>query len=448
MYELSIHWRTQMHFSPRPYQAAAIQRMVDQPYQLLALRMGAGKTAVTLTAIDELMRDRFEITKALIVAPLRVAELVWHAEAKKWTHLSSLRIERVLGPLRERQGVLQRNADVFVINRENFVWLVEHFGRGWPFDCVVIDENRGFKDRASKSWKALKKVRDRIDRLYLLSGTPAPNSYLELWPQISIMDRGERLGTGITKYRDRWFSPDKRNGAIVYSWRLKPGAKEEIEEAIKDVMFTVDGGVAMPERLDNVVPVSVDMNRYQELERNLVSGAVTAVNAAVLAGKLAQLANGAVYNDLGDVEVVHKAKIDALEEILDQGEPVLCFTTFRHDQQRILASFPSARVFDGEPSLKDWQAGKVELLLMHPASGGHGVDGLQLGGNVAVWFGLPFSLDLYEQANARLHRPGQRESVMVHHLVAQGTIDERIMDVLANKGDMQQALLDAVKGLV
>lgn len=434
-----------MNFSPRPYQATAIERMVEQPYQLLALRMGTGKTVCALTAIQELTHDRFEITKTLVVAPKRVAELVWHAEAAKWCHLSSLKIQRVLGPFKARQEALLQPADIYVINRENFAWLVEQCGKAWPFDCVVIDENRGFKDRSSQAWKALKKVRRSITKLFILTGTPAPNSYLELWPQISILDEGQRLGTGITKYRDRWFIPDKRSQMIVYSWKLKPGAKQEIEEAVKDVMLSIDGELELPERIDNVVPVAIDMDRYRDLETNLVSGNVTAVNAAVLAGKLAQLANGAVYDDQGDVEYVHKDKIDALGEILEQGEPVLCFTTFRHDQQRIMASFPQARVFDGEATLKAWQRGEIELLLMHPAAGGHGVDGLQLGGSVAVWFGLPFSLDLYEQANARLHRSGQRSSVVVHHLVAQGTIDERIMAVLASKGDLQQALLEAVK---
>ena len=434
-----------MNSSPRPYQATAIARMVERPYQLLALRMGTGKTVCALTAIQELTHDRFEITKTLVVAPKRVAELVWHAEAAKWTHLSSLRVQRVLGPFRARREALLQPADIYVINRENFAWLVEQCGSKWPFDCVVIDENRGFKDRSSQAWKSLKKVRRQIAKLFILTGTPAPNSYLELWPQISILDEGQRLGTGITKYRDRWFIPDKRSQMIVYSWKLKPGAKEEIEEAVKDVMLSIDGELELPERIDNVVPVAIDMDRYRDLEANLVSGSVTAVNAAVLAGKLSQLANGAVYDDSGEVEYVHKDKLEALGEILEQGEPVLCFTTFRHDQQRIMASFPQARVFDGEATLKAWQRGEIELLLMHPASGGHGVDGLQLGGAVAVWFGLPFSLDLYEQANARLHRSGQRSSVVVHHLVAQGTIDERIMAVLASKGDLQQALLEAVK---
>lgn len=437
-----------MQFAPRPYQETAIRRMVEQPYQLLALRMGTGKTVATLTAVAELMHDRFEVRRVLVVAPKRVAELVWHLEVAKWDHLRHLRVAKVLGTARQRTDALAQDADVWVINRENFSWLVElvlSTGQPWPFDCVVIDENRGFKDRGSQSWKALKKVRQQISKLFILTGTPAPNSYLELWPQISILDEGRRLGTGITKYRDEYFLPDKRNGQVIYTWRLKAGAKERIERAVQDVMLSVDSDLQLPERIDNVVPVSFDMTRYRDLEANLVSGNVVAVNAAVLAGKLQQLAQGAVYDDQGKVEHVHDAKLDALEEIVDQGEPVLVLVTFRHDTARIKARFPQAREFDGEASLKAWQAGKVPVLVMHPASGGHGVDGLQLGGNVAVWFGLPFSLDLYEQANARLHRSGQRASVVVHHLVAQRTIDERIMAVLAGKGDMQQALLDAVK---
>ncbi len=436
-----------MRFSPRPYQARAIDRMLDSDYQLVALKMGAGKTVVTLSVINELI-DVGRVSKVLIVAPLRVAQLVWHTEAAKWNETKSLLVQRVLGTPKQRSQALAQDADVYVINRENLPWLVKlvaDSGHAWPFDCVVIDENVGLKDRASATFKALKAVRPKVKRMYLLTGTPAPNGLLQLWPQISILDRGQRLGTGITKYRDRWFLPDRRNGMVVYTWKLRPGAEQEIYDAVRDVMFTVEGELELPERIDNVVPVAIDMDRYQDLEANLVSGNVTAVNAAVLAGKLQQLANGAVYDDAGAVEHVHDAKLDALEEIVDQGEPVLCLITYRHDWARIKARFPQAQQFDGEASLKAWQAGQLPLLVMHPASGGHGVDGLQVGGSTVCWFGLPFSLDLYEQANARLHRSGQRSSVVIHHLVAAGTIDERVMAVLASKGDMQQALLDAIK---
>ena len=431
-----------MKFSARPAQAVTIQRMVDEAYQLIALRMGAGKTVATLTAIGQMG------VKALVVAPKRVAELVWHAEAGKWDHLSSLTVSKVLGPIPARLEALMADADVYVINRENFSWLVDlvkESGQPWPFACVVIDENRGFKDRASKAWQALKSVRGQIQKLFILTGTPDPNGdLLDLWAQISIMDSGKRLGTGITKYRDRWYLPDKRNGQTIYSWKLRKGARQEIQDAVMDVMVSVDSGVEMPERIDNVVQVTFDMSRYREMEATMVSGAVAAVNSAVLAGKLGQMANGAVYDDDRVVHQVHDAKLDALEEIVDQGEPVLCFTAYVHDMSRIKSRFPEAVQFDGEKSLKAWQAGEIKLMLMHPASGGHGVDGLQVGGNVAVWFGLPFSLDLYEQANARLHRSGQKKEVVVHHLVGVGTIDEKIMFVLANKGNMQQALIDAV----
>ena len=443
-----------MRFSPRAYQAMAIQRMLDSPVQLLALPMGAGKSVITLTAIQELMFDRFEVSKVLVVAPLRVAELVWHAEVQKWDHLQGLTVERVLGDKRERMAALMRPADVYVINRENFAWLVELVevsGEAWPFDCVIVDENIGFKDRGSKSWKALKRVRDQVKRLYMLTGTPTPNGLMELWAQISIMDQGQRLGRSLTAYRDRWFAPDKRNGMVVYTWKLRPGAEAEIYAAVGDVMLSVQGGVSLPQRIDNVVPVAVSdaaRRRMREIEQTMVTGNVSASSAGVLAGKLAQMANGAVYDDLGGVEEIHPAKLEALGEIVEQGEPVLCLITYRHDWTRIKAAFPQARQFDGEASLRAWQAGKVPLLVMHPASGGHGVDGLQLGGNTVAWFGLPFSLDLYQQANARLHRSGQTQGVVVHHLVAQGTVDERVMAVLAAKGDMQQALLDAVKAVV
>lgn len=432
-----------MRFSPRPTQQKAIERLLEWPYHLLALRMGTGKTVAALTAIEELIYNRFEVKRVLVVAPKRVAELVWHAEVAKWDHLGHLRVQQVLGNEVERRLALMAPADVYVINRENFAWLVEHCSP-WPFDCVVIDENRGFKDRASKSWRALKKVRGRVSRLFILTGTPAPNSLLELWPQISILDLGQRLGKTLTSYRDEYFLPDKRNGQVIYTWRLKPGADKRIHEKVADVMLSVESDVELPERIDNVMPIAFDMRRYREMEQTLVTGNVIAVNAAVLAGKLAQMANGAVYDGTGDVVQIHEAKLDALSEIVDQGEPVLVLTTYQHDQARIKARFPQAREFDGQSALTDWQAGKIDLLMMHPASGGHGVDGLQLGGRVAVWFGLPFSLDLYEQANARLHRSGQDKGVVVHHLVAAGTIDERIMAVLQSKGDMQSALLEAI----
>ena len=438
-----------MKYLPRQAQELTQARLVENPYQLIALRMGGGKTVATLTAIDELMHDRFEIKKALVVAPLRVAELVWHAEAAKWDHLATLRVSRVLGSQVKRLAALEAPADVYVINRENFVWLVREMGSKWPFDCVVIDENKGFKDRSSLAWKALKSVRQKIKKLYILTGTPDPNgNLLDLWAQISIMDLGQRLGAGIMKYRDRWYLPDKRNGQTVFTWRLRPGARDEIQKRVKDVMVSIDSGAVLPERIDNVVNVTFDRKRYDEMEANQVSGSVMAVNTAVLAGKLGQMANGAVYDDARVVHHIHDAKLDALEEIIDQGEPVLCFTAYVHDMDRIKARFPQAVQFDGERSLLAWQAGRIKLLVMHPASGGHGVDGLQLGGNVAVWFGLPYSLDLYEQATARLHRPGQQNAVMVHHLVAIGTIDERIMGVLASKGDMQQALIDAVREVI
>ena len=435
-----------MNFSPRPYQEVAIKRMVDSPYQLLALRMGAGKTAATLMAVDQLMQAG-SITKTLVVAPKRVTELVWHTEAAKWDQLAHLRVQKVVGSLNQRIAALAQPADVYVINRENFVWLTEHLGANWRFDCVVIDENRGFKDRSSRSWQALKRLRDSIRRLYILTGTPTPNGLMELWPQISILDRGQRLGRSLTFYRNEYFVPEKRNGPVVYSWRLKPGAEQAIHDAVADVMLALDGDQQLPDRIDNIVPVHFDMARYRELAQDMISGDVVALSAGVLAGKLGQIANGAVYNVDGVVETVHDAKLDALEEIVEQGEPVLCLTAYRHDQARIRQRFPKAKVFDGAQSLTAWQRGEIELLLMHPASGGHGVDGLQLGGSVVVWFGLPFSLDLYEQANARLHRSGQQNNVVVHHLVSQGTIDERIMRVLASKGDMQQALLDAVNEL-
>ena len=433
-----------MLYSSRPAQAITQERMMENPYQLIALRMGGGKTVATLTVVKELM-----LAKTLVVAPKRVAEMVWHREAAKWDHLAKLRVAKVLGTKDQRMRGLMQDADVYVINRENFVWLVKLVAESkqpWPFECVVIDENIGFKDRASKSWQALKSVRKAVERLYILTGTPDPNGdLLDLWPQISMLDGGKRLGTGITKYKDRWYLPDKRNGTTIYSWKLKPGARAEIQGLVRDVMVSIDSDTQLPPRIDNVVPVPFNRKRYDEMEATQISGPVVAVNPAVLAGKLAQMANGAVYDDQRVVHPIHEGKLDALAEIVEQGEPVLCFISYVHDWDRIKERFPQAVKFTGDDVLDDWQAGQIPLMVMHPASGGHGVDGLQVGGNVAVWFGLPFSLDLYEQAVARIHRPGQKNQVVVHHLVAINTIDERIMQVLETKGDMQQALIDAVK---
>jgi SNF2 family DNA or RNA helicase len=433
-----------MLYSARPAQAVTQARMLENPYQLVALRMGGGKTVATLTAINDL-----NLAKTLVVAPKRVAEMVWHREAAKWDHLAKMRVAKVLGTKDQRLRGLMQDADVYVINRENFVWLVKLVAESkqpWPFDCVVIDENIGFKDRSSKSWQALKSVRKAIERLYILTGTPDPNGdLLDLWPQISMLDGGKRLGTGITKYKDRWYLPDKRNGTTIYSWKLKPGARAEIQELVRDVMVSIDSDTQLPPRIDNVVPVPFNRKRYDEMEATQISGPVVAVSPAVLAGKLAQMANGAVYDDQKVVHPIHDGKLDALAEIVEQGEPVLCFISYVHDWDRIKERFPQAVKFTGDDVLDDWQAGNIKLMVMHPASGGHGVDGLQVGGNVAVWYGLPFSLDLYEQANARLQRPGQKHQVTVHHLVAVNTIDERIMQVLETKGDMQQALIDAVK---
>ena len=433
-----------MLYSARPAQVVTQARMLENPYQLVALRMGGGKTVATLTAINDL-----NLAKTLVVAPKRVAEMVWHREAAKWDHLAKMRVAKVLGTPDQRMRGLMQDADVYVINRENFVWLVKLVAESkqpWPFDCVVIDENIGFKDRSSKSWQALKSVRKAVERLYILTGTPDPNGdLLDLWPQISMLDGGKRLGTGITKYKDRWYLPDKRNGTTIYSWKLKPGARAEIQELVRDVMVSIDSDTQLPPRNDNVVPVPFNRKRYDEMEATQISGPVVAVNPAVLAGKLAQMANGAVYDDQRVVHPIHEGKLDALAEIVEQGEPVLCFISYVHDWDRIKERFPEAVKFTGDDVLDDWQAGNIKLMVMHPASGGHGVDGLQVGGNVAVWYGLPFSLDLYEQAVARLHRPGQKNHVVVHHLVAINTIDERIMQVLETKGDMQQALIDAVK---
>ena len=437
-----------MRFSPRLYQQQALTRMIANPHQLIALRMGSGKTAIALLAAQEFLNVEGDTKRVLIVAPKRVAELVWHTEAKKWDQTKDLKIVRVLGSRDQRIAALRTKADLHVINRENFSWLVdlELEQRGhWSFDCVVIDENWGFKNQKSKNWLQLKRIRSQIKRLYLLTGTPTPNSLLELWPLVSILDKGQRLGKGFSAFRERWFNPDKRNGHIVYSWAPKPGAAEAIHELVRDVMFSIESDLELPNRLDNIISVDMPQKRYREMAEEMVSGPLSAASAGILAGKLAQMANGACYDGFGSVHDIHDEKLEALAEIIEQGEPVLCFTTFRQDQARILKRFPFAKVFEGASTLDQWKRGNINLLLMHPASGGHGVDGLQFGGRVAVWFGLPFSLDLYQQANARLCRPGQSKGVVIHHLIATNTIDEHIMRALQAKSDVQQALIDAVE---
>ena len=447
-----------MNYIPHGYQKHAEQLIIEKPAILLAVEMGLGKTVTTLTAIQNLLYDRFEVQKVLVIAPLRVANVVWSDEVEKWTHLRGLQLSKILGTEKQRVAALDQPADIYLINKENVVWLVQHYGIKWPFDMVVIDESSGFKDSQAKRFRALRTVRPRVKRIVELTGTPSPNGYLDLWPQLYLLDRGERLEKTITGYRSRYFEPDKRNATTIFSWQPKSGAIEAIQQKIADVVVSMkaEDWLQMPERIDNIIRVRMDDRakaEYRQLERDLLlpyaEGDVVAGSAAVLANKLLQMANGAVYDENKAVRTIHDEKLNALEELVDaaNGNPLLVFYWYKHDLARIKGYFPSARELIGKEDIDAWNAGQVKLLLAHPASAGHGLN-LQAGGNTIVWFGLTWSLELYEQANARLHRQGQERSVVVNHLITEGTMDEQVMQALARKDVGQKGLMEAVKARI
>jgi SNF2 family DNA or RNA helicase len=444
-----------LKFKPHEYQKYAIKQILENPAAGLFLDMGMGKTVSTLTAVAELLYDRFEVSKVLVIAPKRVAEDTWSRETEKWDHTRFLRVSKVLGSREKRIEALSRAADIYVINRENVEWLVNFYKTKWPFDMVVIDELSSFKSSKAKRFRALKKVRPFIKRIVGLTGTPAPNSLIDLWPQLYLLDGGERLGKTVTSYRNKYFTPDQRNRNIIYSWRLRPEAEKEIHEKISDICISMQAKdwLKLPKRIDNIVRIPLDAKskqKYKQLEKDLLlpfaDSDVVADTAAVLSNKLLQLANGAIYDENGDVQEVHTAKLDKLEDIVEEanGQPILVFYTYKHDLARIQKRFKQARILDTSADIADWNAGKIEILLAHPASAGHGLN-LQDGGHIIVWFGLTWSLELYQQANARLDRQGQKQSVIVHHLVADGTVDLDVIKALENKATGQDALLEAVK---
>jgi SNF2 family DNA or RNA helicase len=443
-------------FKPHAYQRHAIEFILSRPAAALMLDMGMGKTVITLTAVAELLHDWFEVSRVLVIAPKRVAEDTWTREAAKWDHLRHLRVERVLGTERQRLAALARPADVYVINRENVPWLVKHFGRRWPFDMVVIDELSSFKSPTAHRFRALRWVRPFVKRIVGLTGTPAPNGLIDLWAQIYLLDQGERLGKTVTGYRTRYFEPARYvAGGRPVSWSPLPGAEEAIYERLSDICLSMraEDWLELPERIDNIIPVRLPapaIEAYRRMERNYLleypDACVVASSAAALTGKLLQLANGAVYDEAHGVRELHEAKLDALEDVIEatNGKPLLVYYAYRHDLDRIRRRFPQARELRGPEDIEDWNVGRVPLLLAHPASAGHGLN-LQAGGSTIVWFGLTWSLELYQQANARLHRQGQTERVIVHHLVAEGTMDEAVMRALQEKRTGQDALLEAVK---
>jgi SNF2 family DNA or RNA helicase len=451
-----------MKYAPYDYQAYVTEQIIKNPYSGAFLEMGMGKTVSTLSAVSQLMHDRFEVNKVLVIAPLRVAEDTWSREVDKWDHLNYLKISKVLGPEKKRIEALQDQADIYVINRENVVWLVEYYKKRWPFDMVVIDELSSFKSSKANRFRALRKVRPLIKRLVGLTGTPAPNTYIDLWPQLYLLDQGERLGKTLTEFRNNFFIPDKRNQAIIYSWKLKDGAKKQIDEKIKDICFSMrtEDYLQLPKRVNRTFTVNISdkaMKHYRELEEELVleldNEEVSASNAAVLSNKLLQMANGAIYDDEKNVVEIHQEKLKALEDIIEwaDGNSVLVFYAYKHDRDRIHDYFSKKKItvrdLKTSKDIKDWNDGTVEVMLSHPASSGHGLN-LQDGGHIIVWFGLTWSLELYQQANARLDRQGQINNVIVHHLVVPGTIDEDVMLAMERKDANQSALMEAVKARI
>lgn len=433
------------------YQEYAKDWILAHPYCGLLLDMGLGKTLTTLSAIDELKNIFGLEYKILIIAPKKVAEETWSAEIEKWGF--NLTYSKVLGSTKKRERALLKEADVYLINRENIVWLVEYYKTKWPFDFVVIDELSSFKSSKAKRFRALRKVRPKIERVVGLTGTPAPNSLIDLWPQMYLLDRGERLETSQTRYKNKYFYPDKQNGHIVYSWGLRQGSEEAIYRQIEDICISMKAKdyLKLPPRTDNAVPVQIsNVAAYKKMEQDLVldfkGQEVTAANAAVLVNKLLQLANGAIYDDEKRTVSIHDDKLDALENIVEdsQGQPILVFYQYQHDLERIKTRFPQAEELE---DLERWNRGEIPILLCHPQSAGHGLN-LQKGGHIIVWFGLTWSLEYYQQANARLDRQGQTEPVIVHHLVAQNTIDEKVLRVLQGKEEKQEMLLEAVKAYI
>lgn len=442
-----------MKFMPHEYQKYAIEYIKSHPVTALFLDMGLGKTVTTLTAIRDLMYDTFEVQRVLVVAPLRVARDTWPDEIKKWDHLKCLACSVVVGSMPERRRALQQDADIYIVNRENLVWLYEN--SRLDFDMVVLDELSSFKNHQSKRFRAMKALRPRVKRIVGLTGTPSGNGLMDLWAELRILDMGKRLGRYISQYRNLYFQPDKRNGMVVYSYKPLPGAEEAIYHQIADITVSMKATdyLKMPELVSVAKEVSLsekEKERYDELKKSLVlelpGGEVTAANAASLTLKLSQMANGAIYTDDKDVVTIHDRKLDALEDLVESanGKPVLVACWFKHDKGRIRKRMEPRELKEPQ-DFADWNEGKIPVALIHPASAGHGLN-LQQGGSILIWFGLTWSLELYQQTNARLWRQGQKSrTVIIQHIVAKGTIDERILKVLEHKDGTQAALIEAVK---
>ena len=449
-----------MIYEPHDYQKYVIEYIQSHPVSAVFLDMGLGKTSITLTALNDLLFDYFTVHKILVIAPLRVAKTTRSAEIKMWDHLKYLKYSIVVGTPTERKNALQRQSDIYIINRENIPWLIEYTKAAFDFDMVVIDELSSFKNYQSKRFKALMKVRPKIKRIVGLTGTPSSNGLMDLFAEFKLLDMGERLGRFIGQYRNTYFIPDKRNGQVIFSYKPLPGAEDAIYRKISDITISMKAAdhLKMPELVTSDYEVEFsekEQRKYKELKENMViqlSGEeITAANAASLSNKLCQMANGAVYDDEKNVMQIHDRKLDALEDIIESmnGRPVLVAYWFKHDYDRIVARLKMLNVafakLDTEKSITSWNNREIPVALIHPASAGHGLN-LQSGGSTLVWFGLTWSLELYQQTNARLYRQGQRsDTVVIQHIVAKNTIDEQIMKALKKKDNTQSALIDGVK---
>lgn len=452
-----------MRYKPHEYQKYAIEFIKRNPVAAILLDMGMGKTSIVLSALNELMYDSFEVTKVLIIAPLRVARNTWSDEIKKWDHLNGIRYSIAVGTAAERQVALKANADIYIINRENVPWLIEDSGLPFDYDCVIVDELSSFKNWQAKRFKALMKVRPKIRRIVGLTGTPSSNGLMDLFAEFKVLDMGERLGRFIGQYRVNYFKPDRMNGPIVYTYKLLPGAEERIYDRISDITISMKATdhLDMPELISNEYKVYLDddeRSKYEEMKDELVlqlpGREITAANAAALSGKLSQLANGAIYDDGGSVNAFHERKLDALEDLIESanGKAILVAYWFKHDLARITERLNKLKIvfekLDSDKGIEKWNAGELQVGLIHPASAGHGLN-LQSGGNVLVWFGITWSLELYQQTVARLWRQGQTSrTVTVIHIVTAGTVDERILKALEAKDNTQKALIEAVKAEV
>ena len=443
-----------MKYKPHSYQEYAIRYIETHPISALLIDMGLGKTSITLTAIRNLLFDSFEVCKVLVIAPLRVAKNTWTDEIKKWEHLSTLTYSLIIGNENERLSALNEQTDIYIINRENVDWLVNKSGYKFDFDMVVIDELSSFKNHQSKRFKSLMKVRPLVKRIVGLTGTPSSNGLMDLFAEFKILDMGKRLGYFIGQYRNTYFKPDKMNGPIVYSYKPLPNAENAIYEKISDITVSMKANeyLKMPELLTSNYVVELsnsEKNQYDEMKKSLVleitDGEITASNAASLSNKLCQLSNGAIYDDEQNIVEIHDRKLETLEDIIESmnGKPLLIAYWYRHDLERIKSRF-SVREIKTSEDISDWNDGKIPVALIHPASAGHGLN-LQNGGSTLVWFGLTWSLELYQQTNARLYRQGQKNTVVIQHIITKGTIDEQILKALQKKNKTQADLIDAVR---